>query len=105
MMNWTQHDILELLDEAYWDGLLPNFENEHLCLGASRVTLLRSQDDWGLVFETFGYSPAGGDFITVFYTFGSTICNVDEDYRQRILAMRNPAMNWRFQLGSATIAA
>jgi hypothetical protein len=98
-MNWTQHDILNVLDQSYWDGLLPNFDNEHLILGASRITLFHSKDDWGLVFDTFGYSPSGGDFITEMCTFGSNICNIDETYRQRILSIRHPPMNldnvWR----------
>ena len=96
MIDWTEERILEVLDRFVWDGGFPEFSSQFLCLGASRLSLFRSANDWGLVIESFGYSPPGGTLVTSLYTFGSTICNVDEEYRQRISSFRTPPLDLSF---------
>lgn len=95
-MNWTKEDILKVLDGCAWEGDFPVLDDQFLFLGASRLSLFRSQHDWGLAIETFGYSAPGGNFEISLYTFGSAICNVDEGLRERILSIRNPPKDMSF---------
>lgn len=52
--------ILDVLDRAAADFTFPALDNGYVYLAAIRLSLFRSDVDWALVFERFGYSPRAG---------------------------------------------
>jgi hypothetical protein len=48
-------------------------DNGYVSLAATRLALYRSEDDWGLVIEVFGFSPRAGLPDTSIYSFGSNL--------------------------------
>jgi hypothetical protein len=53
-------DILGILDDAAQNFVFPMLDNGYFYLAAARLSLFRSSEDWGMVFETFGFSPRAG---------------------------------------------
>ena len=75
-------EILQILDDAARLSSFPMLDNGYVYLAATRMSLFRSKDDWGLVTEVFGYSPRAGLPNTHLYTFASRLHDRDnpEDY-------------------------
>lgn len=81
-MNSTK-EILAILDRGAEDGVFPMLDNPYVYLAATRLTLYRSQIDWALVFEIFGFSPRAGLPDLSIWTFASRLRdrNSAEKYR------------------------
>jgi hypothetical protein len=60
VMDYRAADILKILDDAAQNFIFPMLDNGYVYLAAARLSLFRSAQDWGLVFETFGFSPRAG---------------------------------------------
>ncbi len=75
-MDRSEQTILEVLD-ACWDFscTFPVLDNPYVYLAATRLSVYRSRDDWGLVIEVFGFMPRAEAPDTYCYTFGSRIIN------------------------------
>jgi len=60
-------------------------DNGYVYLSATRLSLYRSEKDWALVIEVFGFSPRHGQPDTHIHTFASRLHNRDkpEDYVNR----------------------
>lgn len=50
-------------------------DNGYVYLAASRLTLFRSETEWAIVIEVFGFSPRAGLPDTSVYTFASSLHN------------------------------
>lgn len=72
-MNWSPQDILTSLDKCAEHFTFPMLDNGYVYLAATRLSIYRSTDDWGLVIEIFGFSPRSGLPDTHIYTFASTL--------------------------------
>jgi hypothetical protein len=78
------------------------FDNGYLYPAASRLSLHRSEDDWALVIEIFGFSPRSGLPDVHVYTFGSRLQNRDhtKDYvtakAHQVYLTTNPHNESRF---------
>jgi hypothetical protein len=84
-VSTTQHDpvsILQVLDTCCGRFTFPGLDNGYVYLAASRLSLHRSENDWSLVIEIFGYSPRVGLPYVHVQTFGSRLHdrNKPEDY-------------------------
>ncbi len=81
-MIFDTHSILEVLDAAADVYNFPMLDNLYVKLAAARMSLYRSDTDWGLVIEIFGSSCKSRLPDTDIYTFASTLVNRDkpEDY-------------------------
>lgn len=66
-------DILETLDEGARAFVFPMLDNGYVYLAASRLSLLRSDRDWAMIFEIFGYSPRSGFPDLNVTSFGSAL--------------------------------
>ena len=84
-MRWTGSRILGVLDACCASYKFPMLDNGYLYLAATRLTLFRSDSDWGLVIEVFGHSPRDGGPSTHIDSFASRLHNRDvrDDYRDR----------------------
>ncbi len=60
-------------------------DNGYVYLAATRMALFRSDTDWPLTIEVFGFSPRSGCPDTHIHTFASSLCN------------RNPESNYVFR--------
>ena len=65
--------ILRVLDDAAAGFTFPMLDNGYVYLGATRLSLHRSDTDWALVTEVFGFSPRSGLPDVCVSTFGSRI--------------------------------
>jgi hypothetical protein len=76
-------EILAILDRGAEDGVFPMLDNPYVYLAATRLTLYRSQADWALVFEVFGFAPRAGLPDLSIWTFASRLRdrNPPEKYR------------------------
>src|SRR6187397_1634162 len=74
--------ILAVLDQGCRDMVFPMLDNGYLYLAAARLSLHRSEADWALAFEIFGFSPRAGAPDVSVWSFGSRLANrkVREDY-------------------------
>lgn len=83
--RWTPDDILKVLDRGAEDFVFPMLDNGYVYLAATRMSLHRSDDDWALVFEVFGFSPRSGFPDLCVCTFGSRLRDRDssEQYVSR----------------------
>lgn len=95
----SQGSILEVLDEGARAFVFPMLDNGYVYLAASRLALFRSEIDWAITFEIFGYSPRAGVPDLNVTTFGSSVvCNkstsdfITEDAYNAFLANNR---NWR----------
>jgi len=69
----TPEEILALLDRGAEDGVLPMLDNPYVYLAATRLALFRSESDWAMVFEIFGFSPRAGLPDLGIWTFASRL--------------------------------
>ena len=72
-MSWAPRAIVDTLDACCDAFTFPMLDNGYVYLAASRLSLYRSQDDWAMVIEVFGFSPRSGVPDTQIYTFGSRV--------------------------------
>jgi hypothetical protein len=70
-------DILQVLDRAAESFVFPMLDNGYVYLAATRMSLYRSQVDWALVLEVFGFSPRAGLPDLGVWTFGSLLRDRD----------------------------
>jgi hypothetical protein len=70
---WRSSEILNILDTCARDFFFPMLDNGYIYLAATRLSLFRSQADWAMTIEVFGYSPRAGLPDTMIYTFGSRV--------------------------------
>jgi hypothetical protein len=84
-MKWKSNDILAILDACCENFTFPMLDNGYVYLAATRLSLYRSETDWALVIEVFGFSPRVGDPDTHIYTFASRLNrqNTASDYVSR----------------------
>ena len=78
-MNWTSKEILKILDECSESFSFPMLDNGYIYLAATRMSIFRSDADWAIVIEVFGYSPRSGIPDTQIYTFSSNLYNRDPE--------------------------
>ena len=93
-MAIDSQQILKILDDATRAFTFPMLDNGYVYLAATRMSLFRSNEDWGLVIEVFGYSPRAGLPDTHLYTFASRLH--DRDKREKYVsetAYRNYLVN------------
>jgi hypothetical protein len=72
--------ILDVLDRAAADFTFPMLDNGYVYLSAIRLSLHRSDADWALVFERFGFSPRAGIPSLDVQTFASRLYRSDRDH-------------------------
>jgi hypothetical protein len=84
-MRWKSEDILAILDQCSANFTFPMLDNGYVYLAATRLSLHRTECDWGMVIEVFGYSPRAGLPDTHTYTFASSLQNRDsgQKYKSR----------------------
>ncbi|MFO0697364.1 MAG: hypothetical protein U0230_27550 [Polyangiales bacterium] len=70
---WTTNEILDVLDACCDEATFPMLDNGYVYLAATRLSLHRSDADWALVIEVFGFSPRTGLPDVQVYTFGSRL--------------------------------
>ena len=58
-MNATTTSILATLDRACDAFRFPMLDNGYIYLAATRLSVYRSDADWAIVAEVFGFSPRG----------------------------------------------
>ena len=71
--------ILEILDRNCDAFTFPMLDNGYVYLAATRLSLFRSDKDWALVIEVFGFSPREGLPSVHIYTFASRLPAGDAD--------------------------
>ena len=84
-MTFDRHDpvfILQVLDACSGSFQFPGLDNGYVYLAAIRLSLHRSEDDWAMVIEIFGFSPRSGLPDVNVHTFASRLHNRNrvEDY-------------------------
>jgi hypothetical protein len=72
-MNWRSEDVLSVLDKCCDAFTFPMLDNGYVYLSATRLSLYRSEQDWAIAIEVFGFSPRSGVPDTQIYTFGSRL--------------------------------
>src|SRR5215470_16159743 len=84
-MRWKSKDVLAILDECAANFTFPMLDNGYVYLAAARLSVHRTEEDWGMVIEVFGYSPRAGLPDTHIHTFASTLHNRDSEqqYKER----------------------
>lgn len=77
--------ILSVLDDCCDAFTFPMLDNGYVHLAATRLALFRSEEDWAMVIEVFGFSPRAGLPDVCVYTFGSRLHdrNPPADYQTR----------------------
>lgn len=76
-MAIEKDEILRVLDDASRAFTFPCLDNGYVYLAATRLSLFRSEADWAMVFEVFGYSPRAGLPDTTISTFASRLHDLD----------------------------
>jgi hypothetical protein len=76
-MNWTKDTILEILDRCAEEFVFPVLDNGYVYFAATKMALYRSEQDWAIVIEVFGFSPRFGQPDTHIYTFSSKLHDRD----------------------------
>jgi len=74
----TAGQILEILDDCCGTFAFPMLDDGNVYLAAARLSLYRSQQDWALAFEIFGFSPRVGRPDVSVHTFASRLRNRDK---------------------------
>ncbi len=84
-MNWTQEKILDILDQCAKNSTFPMLDNGYVYPAATRLSVFRSDEDWAIVIEVFGFSPRTGDPDLHISTFANKLRNRNtaEDYVSR----------------------
>jgi hypothetical protein len=92
--------ILSILDRCCDRYTFPMLDNGYVYLAATRLSLYRSESDWALVVEVFGFSPRAGSPDTSIYTFASQLCSRNEEFINReardLHILNNPHNEMRF---------
>ena len=70
-------EILSVLDRCCDNFTFPMLDNGYVYLAATRLSLFRSDVDWALVIEVFGFMPRSGLPDTSIYTFASRLHDRD----------------------------
>ena len=78
-MPWEPKQILDILDAGCGAFTFPILDNGYVYLSATRMSLFRSDTDWAVVIEVFGFSPRAGLPDTHIHTFASTLHNRDKE--------------------------
>lgn len=95
----SEASILRILDDGARAFVFPMLDNGYVYLAASRLAIFRSNDDWALTFEIFGYSPRSGLPDLSVTTFGSNLSETRTvaDYvsEQAFEAYRVNYRHWR----------
>ena len=76
---WQSDAILEALDDCARSFNFPMLDNGYVYLCAARLALFRSNSDWAITIEVFGYSPRAGIPDTTIYTFGSQVVRLSRE--------------------------
>ena len=84
-MRWKSEDVLAILDQCSAKFTFPMLDNGYLYLAATRLSVHRTEADWGIVIEVFGHSPRAGLPDTNIYTFASTLHNRDTEEKYKSL--------------------
>ena len=79
MKNYDPDQILGILDKCCEEFTFPMLDNGYVYLAATRLSLFRSEIDWAMVIEVFGFSPRAGLPDTHIYTFASNLHNRDKE--------------------------
>jgi hypothetical protein len=74
-MTQQASQILGILDACCEAFTFPMLDNGYVYPAASRLTLYRSDLDWAMVMETFGFSPRAGTPDVAVQTFASRLYN------------------------------
>ncbi len=74
-MNYTPQQILAILDDCAEAFTFPMLDNGYIYLAATRLSLFRSETDWAMVIEVFGFSPRAGVPDTQIDAFSSKPAN------------------------------
>ena len=77
-MHHSAEDILAILDQATGSSSFPMLDNGYVYLAATRLSLFRSDLDWAMVIEVFGYSPRAGQPDLFVGTYASRLHERDE---------------------------
>lgn len=77
-MNWTEDAILEVMDACCRKFSFPMLDNGYVHMAASRLFLFRTEVDWALTMETFGFSARAEEPEIQVVTFGSRLVNRPE---------------------------
>lgn len=75
MKKWEAEGILAVLDRCCDEYSFPMLDNGYIYLAGTRLSLYRSEEDWAMVIEVFGFSPRAELPDTTVYTFASRIRN------------------------------
>src|SRR5579863_8141474 len=76
-MELDSNLILSVLDSCCDSFTFPMMDNGYVYLAATRLSLYRSEEDWAMVIEVFGFSPRAGLPDTHIHTFASTLHDRD----------------------------
>jgi hypothetical protein len=84
-MAIAPEEILSVLDRCCDAFTFPMLDNGYIYLAATRLSLYRSNLDWAMVIEVFGFSPRAGLPDTCIQTFASRLHdrNPPENYVNR----------------------
>ena len=74
-MTWTADSILGVWDACCRKFSFPSLDHGHLHLAASRLFLYRSEADWAMTIEVFGFSRRSGEPEVRVFTSGSNLVN------------------------------
>ena len=69
-MAIDRNEILDILNRS---AFFPMMDNGYVYLAASRLSLFRSESNWAIVIEVFGFSPRAGLPSTTILTFASML--------------------------------
>ncbi len=101
-MQFDAEEILAILDQCCDSFTFPMLDNGYVYLAATRLSLYRSDTDWAMVIEVFGFSPRSGAPDTHIHTFASRLHDrnnpehyIHQDAYERYLA-NNPNNESRF---------
>ncbi len=77
--------ILSTLDQCCNSYTFPMLDNGYVYLAATRLSLFRSETDWAMVIEVFGFSPRTGIPDIHIHTFASRLYKrqTEQDYVNR----------------------
>jgi hypothetical protein len=99
-MAHDSKQILQILDRCCDHFSFPMLDNGYVYLAATRLSLYRSESDWAMVIEVFGFSPRAGLPHTSVYTFASQLCCRDEKFGSQealeLYLANNPNNELRF---------
>jgi hypothetical protein len=101
-MQYSADEILAVLDEGARAFTFPMLDNGYVYPAATRLSLYRSEWDWAVVIELFGFSPRAGLPDLLVCTFGSHLTRqkgnpdfISEDaYQQYLQDHPNDELVW-----------